>query len=151
MSSACHFRRDESGVWTPTHFHDNTVSRTVWVIQFVWFTWYCSYQIIYNSCPKSLNLKGMSIWRSYNKSKWCTYILLKEKNFIQPSSACLFMEVQTGNVFELTLCYCYFRYNRFHQVHQVNSWDLSPRLNANIEWSINLLYFWTDLRKGFIV
>jgi len=74
-------------------FYDNTVSRTVWFIQFVWFTWYCSYQIIYNSCPKSLNLKAMSIWRSYNKSKWCTCILLKEKNFIQPSSACLFMEV----------------------------------------------------------
>ena len=34
MSSACHFRRDESGVWTPTHFrHDTTISHTVWFLK----------------------------------------------------------------------------------------------------------------------
>ena len=94
---------------------------------------------------QKLNFKWASVDSTISKIH---VFYKKKKYFIQSSSACLFMKVETGNVFELTLCYCSFRYNRFHQVHQVNSRDLSSRLNVKIEWSINLLHFWTDLKIG---
>ena len=55
---------------------------------------------------------SMAVW---NGSSDIAHIIWKEKKyFVQSSSACLFMQLQTGNVFVLALGCCS-PYKRFHQ------------------------------------
>ena len=81
--------------------------------------------------------------------------------FVQSSSACLFMQLQTGNVFVLALGCC-FPYNRFHQGSTRELSRFKYRywtIKLNETWNFNSLkliwkkkyYFWALKTVEFIV